>query len=61
MTKEILHVRDVADVLGCSISTAYNYIKRQHHPLPACHVSPKNLIIRRIDFENWLEEAKNAS
>ncbi|MCR8666231.1 helix-turn-helix domain-containing protein [Aestuariibaculum sp. M13] len=49
-------VQEVADLLGCSVVSVYNYIKRGS--IPAYKLS-RRYIIKKSDLDNVLKEVKS--
>lgn len=55
---EFLNVSDVAEYLGVKEVTVYRYINRHKRPLPSMKVSRKKILVKKVDLDNWLEEAR---
>lgn len=55
---EFLNISGVAEYLGVHEVTVYRYIKRYKKPLPSMKVSRKKILVKKVDLDNWLEEAR---
>lgn len=56
--KEFLSVADMARTLGVYRTTIYNYMKDINHPLPSIRISRSKILVKKSDFDNWLENFK---
>jgi len=58
---EFLTVQEVMTYLGVSESTVYRYINRYQRPLPVMRISSRKILVKKVDLENWLEEARKVA
>lgn len=56
--KEFLSVSDVAKALGVHRITVYNYMKDIENPLPSIKISRRKVLVKKVDFDNWLKKLK---
>lgn len=58
MAKKWLSVAEVADELGLSTDTIYNWLNRKKNPLPGVKTG-RDWRIKREDLDKFLDQMKN--
>jgi excisionase family DNA binding protein len=56
--QEFMDLEEVAKYLKVSMSTVYRYInaKDGEHPLPSFKITKGNIIVKRAELDEWIEE-----
>lgn len=53
--KDILTIKEVAELLGVNRSTVYEFINDKKNPLPTFHLGSQSRRIRRSDLDAWVD------
>ena len=52
---ETITIKRLAEQLGVSVRTVRRWISAKDHPLPCYKPTPRTILIRRADFDAWVE------
>jgi len=56
ITREYLTLKDLASYSGLCVRSLRGYLKDSSHPLPCFRVNRKKILVRRTEFDIWLEQ-----
>ena len=55
---ETVTIKRLADTVGVSVKTVRRWIADPAHPLPCYRPTRRTILIRRADFDAWVEERR---